>query len=340
MTFDWRTVRADMPWLLPSATIAFGVLGAGAVLTIFSGFHAQLPLVKFIAGWATIMAIFGFGGMIAMIIGMLVRGEGELIAALGSKMRAHRLQIASLAIGFFLAGILQLAFGWVKLQIPLLSPFWADPILADLDAAIFTVDPWIPIRKVIGIGIYFTDYVYSLWYPATLFSLFGVLVRPRNSALVLSYFMLWGIFGTITQALLSSAGPIFWDRLGYGNRFAAMWDQTPIGSRMASDYLFDIYVNGTNEIAGGISAMPSMHVAMAAWIALSTLGTKFAKLGIAYWAVVFVGSVALGWHYFLDGAVGTVGALACYMIARWFFRGEHRREDADAPGPEARPASL
>ena len=31
--------------------------------------------------------------------------------------------------------------------------------------------------------------------------------------------------------------------------------------------------------------------------------------------VVFVGSFALGWHYLLDGVIGTAGALGCWFIA-------------------------
>jgi hypothetical protein len=41
----------------------------------------------------------------------------------------------------------------------------------------------------------------------------------RSTALI-SYFAIWSVFGTIGQYLLSSAGPIFYQRAGLGDRFA------------------------------------------------------------------------------------------------------------------------
>jgi membrane-associated phospholipid phosphatase len=73
----------------------------------------------------------------------------------------------------------------------------------------------------------------------------------------------------------------------------------------------------------GTSAMPSMHNGAALLFAL--IGwCHNRKLGIAlftFTAVVFVGSVHLGWHYAIDGYAGFAIALAAWwlagVIAKW-----------------------
>ena len=51
-------------------------------------------------------------------------------------------------------------------------------------------------------------------------------------------------------------------------------------------------------IGAGISAMPSLHVAMA-----------------VFWT--WIGSFHLGWHYALDGLVSLIGVILIWRFARW-----------------------
>jgi hypothetical protein len=89
---------------------------------------------------------------------------------------------------------------------------------------------------------------------------------------------------------------------------------------MAQDFLWTSYSAHGSAIGNGISAMPSIHVATTAWIALalSSVWPKFRLPMWCYWLFLFVGSFAIGWHYLLDGVIGTVGALGCWRLAaRW-----------------------
>ena len=43
--------------------------------------------------------------------------------------------------------------------------------------------------------------------------------------------------------------------------------------------------------------------------------TRLAPLGWAYFGLVWIGSVLLGWHWFFDGFVGAAGMLALWAIA-------------------------
>ena len=70
-------------------------------------------------------------------------------------------------------------------------------------------------------------------------------------------------------------------------------------------YLLDNYNAGTPALGTGISAMPSMHVAIATLNALmlSSLGRWQAVAGWAFAAIILFGSVYTGWHYAIDGYV-------------------------------------
>ncbi|MCB2078811.1 MAG: phosphatase PAP2 family protein [Novosphingobium sp.] len=302
-------------WFAPAAAITGLVLLSAWLMVSVSGYTAPPPTRTFGYNWSLAMTIIASAWFTLTTILMMIRRVPSPIGHFITGARTHWRRIILVFIGFSLTGAIQLGFNWVKPQIAILFPFWADPTFAAMDHAIFGADPWLPLTRMLGDGgIAFLDTVYSLWYPVTLFALFGVLITDKGKA-ILSYFMLWGVFGTVTQALLSAAGPIFWGRIGLGERFDTMIAQLPPGTKGASEYLWMNHTAEINDLAVGISAMPSMHVAMACWIAIAYARTKLAPVGIAYWLLVFTGSVALGWHYFVDGVAGSLGALACWYLA-------------------------
>jgi membrane-associated phospholipid phosphatase len=82
--------------------------------------------------------------------------------------------------------------------------------------------------------------------------------------------------------------------------------------------------------------MPSMHIGMACWLALS-LRSYFPKMqwaGWAYMATIWLSSIHLGWHYASDGIGGVIGALlvwrAAGAIAGFKFNGGQSRFQAEA----------
>jgi len=308
--------EAKLGWFLPALLITILVLATAILLIPITHYYTAPPVLQFGTGWFLVMMMLGLCWFAWRTVVMMVNRVPSPIAVFVQGTRDHYRLIAQVIAGFMLTGLIQLGFNWVKPQIPMFAPFWADPMLASLDHALFGTDPWRPLRALLGEGILFFDYIYSIWYPVTLLALFGVLIRQRDEA-VCAYFMLWGLFGTIMQAAVSAAGPIYWERIGLGTRFDELVAIAPIATRDTASYLWDAHTLGIARIAVGISAMPSMHVAMACWLAIAYWRTRFALLGLAYWVLVFIGSVALGWHYFIDGVVGSLGAFACYRAARW-----------------------
>ena len=108
------------------------------------------------------------------------------------------------------------------------------------------------------------------WFALMIATLLLVLSRPASSeksSLLLSYFLLWTLFGPIVHCLLPAGGPIFFEHLGYGDRFAGI--QRPHDMVLMSDYLWTSYATGGFGPGSGISAMPSLHIATTAWMVIA-----------------------------------------------------------------------
>jgi len=169
------------------------------------------------------------------------------------------------------------------------------------------------------------------------FWLFAQKPSFERSASLLSYFALWSIFGPIGQMLGSSAGPIFYQRVGLGDRFAELSDNIPEITQKLSTYLWDMQVNGVLDVGAGVSAMPSLHIATVTWIYLvfrgqrSRLASPAALFALYIWAL----SVALGWHYAVDGIVGAAGAAMCRKACKVYLA---QRDRVEISGVEAVPA--
>ena len=179
--------------------------------------------------------------------------------------------------------------------------FWADPLLADLDALLFFGDPWTYLSWWTG------GHLALVYHWSWVLFIAAAIVKVRNDeAGVIAWFVLWGLFAPLVQWLLPAGGPVFYALLGHGDRFA---DIDPAASGMFVEHLWIAYESGDTMFGAGISAMPSMHVASVVWGAL-LFRTPFAA---AYAAIIFLLSIATGWHYALDGIVG--GALAWAALA-------------------------
>jgi membrane-associated phospholipid phosphatase len=104
---------------------------------------------------------------------------------------------------------------------------------------------------------------------------------------------------------------------------AAHW---PVWSIAVQDALWKSYVTGSGAITG-ISAMPSLHVTVAAIIALLAWNTD-RRFGMAMWiftAIIVIGSVHLAWHYAVDGLAGLALAYAFWKLAGLVATHEARR---------------
>ena len=240
------------------------------------------------------------------------------------------------------AAILGLAIalhGWAKSSMPFVTGYWADGLLAQVDHAIFGTDPWRLFRSDLLKPLYAQAYV--SWFPIT-FGSMAVLAfsRKDHGALFNSYLMTLIVGGTVGEHLLPSAGPIFYERIGLGTRFAALVaTNDPTYGRFA-DYLWKYYEAGGAGLGTGISAMPSMHVALAVWTLFAAwrVWRPLAVPAALYALVIWGASIASGWHYAVDGFAGALIACAAQWAATRQWRQPAAGISVAGPVPGSVPA--
>jgi hypothetical protein len=219
-----------------------------------------------------------------------------------------------------------------KQLIPQLVPFYADHAIANFEHRLLGVDAWKITHAVIGAeATRAIDLVYGLWHLVNISLLcWMVLTRDRRYQIqaVLTYQLAWLLLGGAAAIGLASVGPCFLQAFTGDPRFAPLMAQLRavngpegLNSLVAMKYLLANV--DRNALGAGISAMPSLHVGIAVFAVLvafrQTRRMWMRAIALAYAAVIYVGSIHLGWHYASDGIVGGAGMaliwLACGRFA-------------------------
>jgi hypothetical protein len=300
-------------WAVPAAVVVAIEYLFALLIGFRVGFHYSIPFAAYAVTGAGVAA----AGVAAFIVTKFVS-----YARQGEPRPARRLfadfpRCYGFVLGTVLIAVQMAVLTWTKIMLPLARPFWADPLLAGIDHAIFRTDPWRIANALFGWAAPTIDGAYVTWMLVKFASLGVVLAMPesrRKSQALLSYFLILACTA-LGQYLLSSAGPVFYARLGFGDRFAALpikpWVQ------VASSYIWRDYLRAGGDVGTGISAMPSLHVAIALWFALvvRAYAPRMAGIGYLYFALILIGSVLLGWHYAVDGMAAIAIALVSWRVA-------------------------
>jgi len=306
-----------LDWVIPAAVIVAIEYAIALWIGFTVGFHYELPTKSYVITTMTISALVLTGALLVQLGRYAWASEPRPAARLLSDIRKARLRIYGIVLGCLLVGMQIGALTWLKTMLPITRGFWADTPLAEADRMLFGQDPWVISHKLFGAVTPYLDRCYITWAPVKFATLIGVIVAAvsaTRSRAMLAYFLTVST-GCLLQYAMPSAGPVFYAHLGLGNQFSAMPVEPWVAT--ARDYLWANYVSGGGKPGGGISAMPSMHVAVAMWVAFvfRAYFPRLQFLGWAYFAAILIGSVHLGWHYALDGIVASVITLAAWLIA-------------------------
>ncbi|MCL6730176.1 phosphatase PAP2 family protein [Sphingomonas hankyongi] len=310
---------SDLDWIVPGIVLTAAL--SAFSLTLMPDRSGVLPALMLLPLWT--LAAVGMAAFAIMLLTlkMMVQGIEGPLKIFRAYAVENRKALGIAFVGIILTGLNMIAFMWTKPLLNHLVPFWADPLLARIDHSLFFTDPW---RLLTFLN---TDpwaiFYHRGWFALMILILLKVLMSPASSAktaILLTYFFLWSVFGPVVHSLLPAGGPVFFGPLGYGPQFQELL-MTP-KTREVAGYLWDAYT-GTGFGAGaGISAMPSLHIATTAWVVIAT--AVFARNWLVVVsilsALIFLLSVALGWHYAVDGLVGGAAALGIWRMSLWFVR--------------------
>lgn len=258
----------------------------------------------------------------------------ELAATL-VRFFANHDRIANGLNGFGAFIIFASGYGVLKGAIAILRPFSWDQFLAELDIALHFGRPphewlwWIIERPFLVLGINFT---YNLWFYVMIVVVLTAAVTAHDSDLrhrfLVSFMLTWLVGGFLVAMGFSSAGPCFFARIGLGDTYQPLMDALaeanrsyPIWAISTQEMLWDGFT-GERDGSAGISAFPSMHVALAVLLALYASNRSFIA-GAAMWlfaAMIMIGSVVLAWHYAVDGYAGALLAWFFWSIAGFWYK--------------------
>lgn len=310
------TEPRDIDWLAPLSLIMIVELSLahsfqlGSLWPVYSLFAVAAALT------------FMFAAAFRLLFRLFKEGEQRPIPRIAREVWNSRSRIAFVVAGLIVVTMNACAITASKAHIQNYIPFYADPVLANLDRAIFGEDAWQWSHALFGWAFKPISAVYGTWLFGQIalvtILLFAAPSKLKTQALIARSLM-WLLLGIVLAYALSSAGPVFYDQVYGGTRFEGLQRliESDFATAAPEQYLWDVHQRGGLEFGSGISAMPSLHVAGATWLALVLAAAfpRLAPLGWIYVALIYVGSLITGWHYGLDGIVGVTGVVLIWKLA-------------------------
>ncbi|HWA51320.1 MAG TPA: phosphatase PAP2 family protein [Dongiaceae bacterium] len=332
-----RNFCAELPASVRRQSLVLGIIAVYWLSGMIVGHIAGMPPAATISTYLpTYMMMMPFMvlcllGARAIIIMVAERPDrpltqiwGELRISLATPERlAHAapMLVAMLAFGG--------TFTVIKASIPSLAPFTWDQPFEALDRWLHGgVAPWELLQPLLGRPLitHAINWAYNFWFYFLSLIWVWQAFQSRDNRLRLRFFLAlilgWILLGNVAATLFSSAGPCYFGRItGLADPYAPLMaylhgvDKVhTIWALGAQEMLWNNYSLRDVTLGSGISAMPSMHVAIATLFALVCWHTK-RWLGVVmtiYAVIIMLGSVHLGWHYAIDGYAGAAGMLVIW----------------------------
>ena len=248
---------------------------------------------------------------------------------------SYKHEMINMILLFVALSLVLSCFTSLKTAISIVNPYYLDPLLSQFDKIThFGYYPW-EITHTLFKSPWvsaFVNFFYNIWiFIIWIFFVFATcqLKHPvKREQIIISVCLVWFVVGGLIAILLSSGGPVYAHRLfpnmtAYEDLMSLLHQQNEylidqksfftVWSLHTQEFLWNAYASQSLSPGIGISAMPSVHVSSVTLIALSItkLNKKWGIVAWLYVAVIFFGSIHLGWHYACDGYLG---ALITFII--------------------------
>jgi hypothetical protein len=262
-------------------------------------------------------------------VALLARRRADNPIAQVKNRLAERLPLMALpalVLPMFLIG-----YTAAKCAIPFLVGYTWDAFFANADRFIFSDDAWRLALKMVGTStIRIWTWIYGVgWGTAFLVVANAVAWYGKRTFIGVyftSMFATWLIGGCLMAYAFSAAGPVFAPMFdpSLALTFRPLQDflentlgRGPIG--FSQHYLAQVVHQHIASKGGGISAMPSMHLASVSIFVLAARRTKWIIPAILFWLIIFILSAFFGFHYWIDGIVAAIVAAFCWYAAAFYF---------------------
>jgi hypothetical protein len=259
------------------------------------------------------------------------------------------------ALGHFMRGAPMLlalvvfmpAFSAMKSAIPLFHSYNWDHVWIAADRSIHGTDPWRLLQPLLGHPVVtaILALMYHLWilliYVGCVYFCFFQPDRELRSRYFVSFFGIWTVIGVIMATALASVGPCFVGPLLGNHHYDAQLAylhaanaHVPIMVLPVQQELLSWHLNSSHGLGRGITAMPSMHVALAFlfFLAVRKISRRAGIAAFLFCVVILVSSVHLAYHYAVDGYV----SIAVTALIWWAAGALVRRSAGSGRPPGAR----
>jgi hypothetical protein len=232
---------------------------------------------------------------------------------------------------FLLVIVFMPFFSKLKAMIPLFNAFtWDGAFIAWDRALFFGYDAWQVLQPVFGYPIVTAGLavLYHAWmlliYVGTLYFLFARAAAPVRRQYLAGFFLIWTVIGAGMATALASVGPCFMEPIFGDRTFAAQMAyleaanrEVPVMTLHVQGLLLEWYRAGEGGLGSGITAMPSMHVAMAMlfWLAIRRVSPAAGQFFFVFLVLIWIGSVHLAYHYAVDGLVSVLATAVLWWAA-------------------------
>lgn len=301
----------------------FLVLQAAAVIGII---YARSGLL---VGVSLAIGLLGSVSFVAGIVGRIAFEAARRRLSDYARAIASREWIVT-TIRTAIVGLFGTAYVYtaLKVHVPLLNARLYDRQLWEIDRALFFgISPNVFFLNVFDNKAFmvFVDRVYGyLFLSLVLLSAPVLLSLISNSirvAFITGQVLLWSA-GAWLYLAFPSLGPCYvyyavWDP--FRARFAesAHWQAALFRNYTLVLRVRDGVVSPNIDLAEGIGAFPSLHVAFVVYLTLWLFRWRrwAGVAGIVVSAIMFIGSVLTGWHYLVDSIAGVLLAAICWWIS-------------------------
>ena len=321
---------------MAGVVLAYGVAVLLAAATVGHSADIILDLYTVYLGLLMLATLLlGLGGYLLYVV--LVVHPRRPVAYLWRQISGHMhwrerlLQAAPLLVTLPLFFSI---FTSMKNLIPVLNPYQWDPVFVRWDRWLGGgLEPWHRLSFLFRWpdAIYAVNFLYNFWflimYGLLLWQMFSLRDRQLRLQFLLTYLLSWMILGSVLATAFSSAGPCFYAQVFGGPdpyaplmaRLSEVSTHVSVWALPVQNALWKSYAEGHLQLGGGISAMPSMHLADGVLFAL--LSWRISRLAgvimYGYLAILWVGSILLAWHYLVDGLAAVIGTVLLWRFTGW-----------------------
>jgi hypothetical protein len=332
--------NAERLWLVPLSIMFVLLTVTAETLSQMNGTSALSMIDRYIWKALRLLPLFVATGLIVQVglaFARDYRNAADNIIAQWRKWLSDPYMIAARIVPVLMMPFFFCSFSVLKMLLPRYVPFWLDEYFVAADKFLFFgTNPWEITHAIFGslAATVFIDLMYLLWVFMLSAAISGFAFfapRKERARFFLAFGGAWLFLGVIGAWIGSSAGPFFLSYLNSPSapEFAALVDklynanvvtQGKVNAPFLQQILIQGYFSDDYKFGYGISAMPSLHNAIAVLYVFAAfrIGKLIGWFMVVYAIIIFIGSVHLAWHYAVDGIIATFGMWGIWRVVNWW----------------------